>query len=153
MNNKIMKRIAKVIATNAISVDKSEFLATHTPFKNLKYTISGREVNNPKLVSEEDIFYCNEDKINFSKKVICGLHKFTYFNVTKEKSSIEFIKNNIKLFKNKIIICDDISSGIVPLKKEDRIWREETGKCLQYLSKESSKVYRMFCGIPSVIKE
>ena len=46
-------------------------------------------------VSEEDIFYCNEDKINFSKKVICGLHKFTYFNVTKEKSSIEFIKNNI----------------------------------------------------------
>ena len=56
-------------------------------------------------VSEEDIFYCNEDKINFSKKVICGLHKFTYFNVTKEKSSIEFIKNNIKLFKNKIIIC------------------------------------------------
>ena len=104
-------------------------------------------------VSEEDIFYCNEDKINFSKKVICGLHKFTYFNVTKEKSSIEFIKNNIKLFKNKIIICDDISSGIVPLKKEDRIWREETGKCLQYLSKESSKVYRVFCGIPSVIKE
>ena len=98
-------------------------------------------------VSEEDIFYCNEDKINFSKKVICGLHKFTYFNVTKEKSSIEFIKNNIKLFKNKIIICDDISSGIVPLKKEDRIWREETGKCLQYLSKESSKVYRVFCGI------
>ena len=69
-------------------------------------------------VSEEDIFYCNEDKINFSKKVICGLHKFTYFNVTKEKSSIEFIKNNIKLFKNKIIICDDISSGIVPLKKK-----------------------------------
>ena len=52
-----------------------------------------------------------------------------------------------------IIICDDISSGIVPLKKEDRIWREETGKCLQYLSKESSKVYRVFCGIPSVIKE
>ena len=104
-------------------------------------------------VSEEDIFYCNEDKINFSKKVICGLHKFTYFNVTNEKSSIEFIKNNIKLFKNKIIICDDISSGIVPLKKEDRIWREETGKCLQYLSKESSKVYRVFCGIPSVIKE
>ena len=78
------------------------------------------------------------------------LVKKIYFIVM---SSIEFIKNNIKLFKNKIIICDDISSGIVPLKKEDRIWREETGKCLQYLSKESSKVYRVFCGIPSVIKE
>ena len=56
MNNKIIKRIAKVIATNAISVDKNGFLATHTPFKNLKYTVSGREVNNPKILSEEDIF-------------------------------------------------------------------------------------------------
>ena len=51
-------------------------------------------------ISEEDIFYCNEDKINFSKKVICGLHKFTYFNVTKEKSSIEFIKKLVS-FKKK----------------------------------------------------
>ena len=103
---------------------------------------------NLKLV-KKIYFIVMKIKLIFLKR----LHKFTYFNVTKEKSSIEFIKNNIKLFKNKIIICDDISSGIVPLKKEDRVWREETGKCLQYLSKESSKVYRMFCGIPSVIKE
>ena len=104
-------------------------------------------------VSEDDIFYCGVNEIDFSKKVICGLHKFTYNNTLKEINSLQYIKENINLFKDKIIISDEISSGIVPLKKEDRIWREETGRCLQYLSKESSCVYRIFCGIPTVIKD
>lgn len=103
-------------------------------------------------INEEDIFYCSDGEIDFSKKVICGLHKFTYNNTLKNKSSLEYIKENINLFKDKIIISDEISSGIVPLKKEDRIWREETGRCLQYLSKESSCVYRVFCGISTIIK-
>lgn len=103
-------------------------------------------------IREDEIFYCEEDKIDFSKKVICGLHKFTYSNVIKEKSSMEYIKTNIHEFKDKIIISDEISSGIVPLRKEDRIWREETGRCLQFISKESSSVYRVFCGIPTMIK-
>ena len=103
-------------------------------------------------INEEDIFYCSDGEIDFSKKVICGLHKFTYNNTLKNKSSLEYIKENINLFKDKIIISDEISSGIVPLKKEDRMWREETGRCLQYLSKESSCVYRVFCGIPTIIK-
>lgn len=104
-------------------------------------------------VSEDDIFYCGVNEIDFSKKVICGLHKFTYNNTLKEINSLQYIKENINLFKDKIIISDDISSGIVPLKKEDRMWREETGRCLQYLSKESSCVYRIFCGIPTIIKD
>ena len=65
---------------------------------------------------------------------------------------VQRLKENINLFKDKIIISDEISSGIVPLKKEDRMWREETGRCLQFLSKESSSVYRVFCGIPTIIK-
>ena len=103
-------------------------------------------------INEEDIFYCSDGEIDFSKKVICGLHKFTYNNTLKNKSSLEYIKENKNLFKDKIIISDEISSGIVPLKKEDRMWREETGRCLQYLSKESSCVYRVFCGISTIIK-
>ena len=103
-------------------------------------------------INEEDIIYCSDGEIDFSKKVICGLHKFTYNNTLKNKSSLEYIKENINLFKDKIIISDEISSGIVPLKKEDRMWREETGRCLQYLSKESSCVYRVFCGISTIIK-
>lgn len=104
-------------------------------------------------VNEDDIFYCGVNEIDFSKKVICGLHKFTYNNILKDISSLQYIKENINLFKDKIIISDEISSGIVPLKKKERMWREETGRCLQYLSKEASCVYRIFCGIPTIIKD
>ena len=104
-------------------------------------------------VNEDDIFYCGVNEIDFSKKVICGLHKFTYNNILKDISSLQYIKENINLFKDKIIISDEISRGIVPLKKEERMWREETGRCLQYLSKEASCVYRIFCGIPTIIKD
>ena len=96
-------------------------------------------------VSDDEIFYCTDSKIDYSKKVISGFHKFTYSNVLNEINSLQYIKD-------KIIVCDEISSGIVPLKKEDRKWREETGRCLQFLSKESSSVYRVFCGIPTIIK-
>ena len=104
-------------------------------------------------VNEDDIFYCGVNEIKKKKKVICGLHKFTYNNILKDISSLQYIKENINLFKDKIIISDEISSGIVPLKKEERMWREETGRCLQYLSKEASCVYRIFCGIPTIIKD
>ena len=103
-------------------------------------------------INEEDIFYCSDSKIDYSKKVISGFHKFTYSNVLNEINSLQYIKENMNLFQDKIIVCDEISSGIVPLKKEDRMWREETGRCLQYLSKESSCVYRVFCGISTIIK-
>lgn len=103
-------------------------------------------------VEAEEIFYCKDGSIDFSKKVISGLHKFTYENVLQEKNSLEIIEENLELLKDKIIICDEISSGIVPLKKEERVWREDTGRCLQRLSKEAEKVYRIFCGIPTELK-
>lgn len=107
-------------------------------------------------ISNEDIFTVNDDlkdfNIDFSKKVINNFHKFTYKLSLDNIDALEYIIKNLGLFKNKIIVCDDISQGIVPLKKEDRFWRENTGRCLQYISKNSEAIYRVFCGIPTVIK-
>ena len=104
-------------------------------------------------IGKEDIFYCNDRNLDFSKKVISGLHRFTYENSVYGKDPLEIIRDNLKLLQDKIVICDDISCGIVPLKKEERVWRESTGRCLQLLSKEASIVYRIFYGIPTVLKE
>lgn len=107
-------------------------------------------------IKEDEIFIVNDElndiDIDYSKKVIYGFHKFIYKLSLKNIDATDFIVENIKFFKDKIIISDDISQGIVPLKKEDRIWRENTGKCLQYISNNSKSVYRIFCGIPTVIK-
>ena len=104
-------------------------------------------------IKEEDIYYCEDSNIDFSKKVIYGLHKFTYENSNNEKVSIDYLKENINKLQDKIIICDEINSGIVPINKNERIWREDTGRALQYLSKNANKVVRVFFGIPTVLKD
>lgn len=107
-------------------------------------------------ISDEEILTLNnidDLEIDFSKKVINKFQNLTYKMFLENQDPLKYILENESLFKDKIIISDDICEGIVPLKKEDRIWRENTGKCLQYLSKNSKEVYRVFCGIPMVIKD
>lgn len=51
----------------------------------------------------------------------------------------------------KIISCE-IGSGIVPIEKSDRIWRDFSGHLLVQIAKKASKVVRIICGIPQRIK-
>lgn len=104
-------------------------------------------------IRDEEIFFCNGKDVDYSKKVICGLHKLVYELRKNGENPLEFIKENVKYFQEKIIISDEISSGIVPMEKSDRIWREDNGKCLQYLSKNSCRVIRVFCGLEMVLKD
>ena len=46
-------------------------------------------------INEDDIFYCGVNEIDFSKKVICGFHRFTYENILKDINSLQYIKENI----------------------------------------------------------
>ena len=112
-----------------------------------------RRIKEKVTLAENDIFCCGENEIDFSKTVICGIHVFIYSEVINGRDAMAFFKKNIEGFKDKIIISDDLSSGIVPLKKEDRKWREETGKVLQFLTSKSNKVTRVFCGLPMVLKD
>ncbi len=103
-------------------------------------------------ISNEEIFFCEDENLEFEKKVICGLHMLTRACILKKLDSLEQLKNNMELLQGKIIICDEINSGIVPMEKSDRDWREATGRILQFLSKNSSEVYRIFFGIEEKIK-
>ena len=51
-----------------------------------------------------------------------------------------------------LILCDEIGNGIVPMEKEERAWREETGRLLCRIAAEAESVERVFCGIPTLIK-
>lgn len=61
----------------------------------------------------------------------------------------------IKLSKEKpdaVIVCNEIGLGIHPAEKEERIWREETGRALCMLAEKSESVTRVICGIAQRIK-
>jgi adenosyl cobinamide kinase/adenosyl cobinamide phosphate guanylyltransferase len=60
----------------------------------------------------------------------------------------QFIADN----PDAIVICNDISSGVVPVDAVMRKWREAVGRTLAALSQKSDEVIRLFCGIPARIK-
>lgn len=54
--------------------------------------------------------------------------------------------------ESKVLICEDISCGVVPIDPELRAWREATGRFLCALSREAAQVTRVFCGLPLALK-
>ena len=103
-------------------------------------------------VVDEDICYI-QDTLDLSKSVLYGIHHFIYHNALNGISSLPFFEEHLDDLKTKVIVCDEISSGIVPLKKEERCYREEVGRILQFLSRESNSIIRIFCGIEVVLKD
>lgn len=111
-------------------------------------------VKNEFNISNDDIFFCSENNcyIDFDKKVINSLHLFILSMIKNNKDPVSYIKENIEKFKDKIIICDDISCGIVPIEEDMRILREKIGYSLSIITKESERVIRVFCGVPMDLK-
>ena len=57
------------------------------------------------------------------------------------------------LLEKQIVICNEVGCGIVPIDKADRAAREATGRLCLALAQKAEKVVRVYCGIPTAIKE
>jgi adenosyl cobinamide kinase/adenosyl cobinamide phosphate guanylyltransferase len=57
------------------------------------------------------------------------------------------------LLQKKVVICNEVGSGVVPVDKAERAAREATGRLCVELAGYAEKVVRLCCGIPTVIKE
>lgn len=107
-------------------------------------------------LGEGDIYSCDKEaenpEIDFSKKVIYKLEEFTLACVRKGIEAKDYLKENQVNLEDKIIICADISQGVVPIDKEVRAWREMNGRAMIYLTSQASNVTRIFCGLPQIVK-
>ena len=64
----------------------------------------------------------------------------------------EKIRQFIATNSDAVVICNDISCGVVPMDAIMRKWREETGRAMGALARHSTEVVRLFCGIPTRVK-
>ena len=51
-----------------------------------------------------------------------------------------------------IVIMNEIGCGIIPLEKSEREWREMTGRAGCIIAENAEAVYRVCCGIATIIK-
>lgn len=84
--------------------------------------------------------------------IITADDTITADTTAKTMSAAEIINDIYEANPDIILICDEVGGGIVPLKKEDRIYRETVGRALCCAVKKSDRVERVMCGIGQCLK-
>ena len=100
------------------------------------------------------VFQCSTEnaELDLTGDIINSLHLMVLAQTRAGLDALAYFREILPRLKDKILICDDIFCGVVPLEQEMRIWRETMGLCLTLLSKNSDEVIRVFCGLGSRIK-
>lgn len=88
----------------------------------------------------------------FSAECVCNYHLLIKRLIERGENPIGFTERLCRENPDIIVIMNEIGGGIVPIGKEDRIWREQTGKAGCIIAAFSDIVVRLCCGIPTVIK-
>ncbi|MCD7755288.1 MAG: bifunctional adenosylcobinamide kinase/adenosylcobinamide-phosphate guanylyltransferase [Firmicutes bacterium] len=99
-------------------------------------------------LTDDDIFTCRGDRIDFSRRCIYALEEFTAHC----PESVAYFQAHRAQWQNSVLICRDIFCGVVPMDAQARAWRQNTGLLCQYLSGEASQVIRIFCGLEQRLK-
>jgi len=98
-----------------------------------------------KLAYALSLGYTMEDvaiSLPTDKPILYGLQ-----NLTREHPSL-----SAEDIPDCIVICDELGCGVVPIDRDDRAWRERTGRLCCQLAQKASHVDRIFCGIPQHLK-
>ena len=101
-------------------------------------------------LNEREILPWNEEREAAS--CIADLHLRVRACLEKGLTQQEVLEKLLPFCQGKIVLCDDIFCGVVPLDALERQWREVTGRLLCRLAQEADSVIRMQCGLPQAIK-
>ncbi|MCM1024237.1 MAG: bifunctional adenosylcobinamide kinase/adenosylcobinamide-phosphate guanylyltransferase [Prevotella sp.] len=104
--------------------------------------------------AENDILSGEKCGINdvFGAKCISDYHLLVKRLINEKIDVLEFTKSLCEKNSNIIIIINEIGCGIIPIEKDERIWREQVGRAGCIIAEKSSAVIRICCGIPMIIK-
>lgn len=102
-------------------------------------------------LKEEDFYFCTgaeKEEIDFSKRCICGIEKFVFAH----SDAVEIFEAHKEEWEKSIFICRDIFCGVIPIDKNVRRWRQETGLLCRYFTANAENVSRIFCGLEQKLK-
>lgn len=101
---------------------------------------------------------CFQGKTEFAKKQFPGLELVDHFeqkirNCIRQSQDVgTYTKTFIQEHPDAVVLMDEIGNGIVPLDKEERLWREAAGRAGCMLAEKAEKVYRVMAGCGIRIK-
>lgn len=124
---------------------KTEYVKTKYPDA---YWID--ETNYKELIKENNLEIMS-DKLVVWNHIHLAIRK-EFLDGKNEENVKQLVFDVVCKVKSLVIIGDEIGNGIVPMEKEERFIREETGRIYIELAKQANHVERVICGIAQVIK-
>lgn len=92
--------------------------------------------------SEQDI----ADGLIDGRKVVYHLQNIVFDDPDRAPELLD------ALLLKEVVVCNEVGCGIVPLSARERQAREATGRLCIRLAARATRVVRLVCGIPTVIK-
>lgn len=84
---------------------------------------------------------------DFTKDAVYGIEGFVLEAVRRGEDAGMFFRERRDQWADRVLICRDVSRGVVPADPLIRKYREENGRLMAYLAGEAEQVIRVFCGI------
>ncbi len=84
--------------------------------------------------------------------VVFGIHLLVQKLLRQKTPPLPFFMQNLASWQGKILIGDEVGSGVVPVEPFERQWRDEVGRVYQLLAREADDVTRVWAGIPQPLK-
>lgn len=84
--------------------------------------------------------------------VLYGFHHLVKRCVEQEIDVYPILEELFVATPSVIIICDEVGAGIVPMKREERMYRELVGRTCCEIAKQAEVVERVLCGMGVRIK-
>lgn len=108
-------------------------------------------------LTDDDVFTCEEGStaVGFDEKIVDHFERYVLALIKAGQVPEKAVGMQLRAnrYKGRIIICDDISQGIVPMDATERAWREGVGRTMVKIAQQADKVVRVFCGIPEIVKD
>lgn len=85
------------------------------------------------------------DECEFENCASCEVQE-----LVRDCEDVDSVYESLK--NRQIVIASEMGCGVVPLDKNERLYRERAGELAQRLANEADTVIRVVCGLPQFIK-
>jgi len=94
---------------------------------------------------------CSFDQA-FDKPVLNKLHLLIKRMTEAGADPWQMIMDGMNTNPSITVICDELSTGVIPVKREERAMQEKVGRIQSEIAARAEKVYRVYCSLPILIK-
>ena len=95
-------------------------------------------------LTDSDVFTCEEGStaVGFDEKIVDHFERYIFSLIKAGQVPEKAVGMQLRAnrYKGRIIICDDISQGVVPMDATERAWREGVGRTLVKIAKQADGI-------------